>query len=326
MPRIRFEELHETLTGVLRKLGFSEERATRCARLFAETTRDGVYSHGASRFPRFVRMIRAGRVDVGAEPALVRAHGGLERWDGNRGPGNLNAWQSMERAIALAREHGVGAVALANTNHWMRGGTYGWQAAEAGCIAACWTNTMPNMPPWGRAEARVGNNPLILAVPRARGHVVLDMAMSQFSYGALASYRARGEMLPVEGGFDAEGRLTRDPAAIEASGRPLPAGYWKGSGLAILLDMTAAMLSGGLATHQIPGDPEREAGLCQFFLAMDLAGLGADAAANRIADGIVESIGARYPGERTPQLRAENTALGVPVDPAVWSEIQAMER
>src|SRR6185369_8244775 len=125
-------------------------------------------------------------------------------------------------------------------------------------IGICWTNTLPNLPPWGSSEPRLGNNPLVIAVPRPAGHVVLDMAMSQFSYGALAAYRARGEMLPVEGGFDTEGRLTRDPATIEASQRPLPIGYWKGSGLSLMLDLIATMLSGGLATHQIPKDPERE--------------------------------------------------------------------
>ena len=67
-----------------------------------------------------------------------------------------------------------------------------WQAADAGLIGMCWTNTLPNLPPWGAADPRVGNNPLVLAVPRADGHVVLDMAMSHFSYGTLASYRMRG--------------------------------------------------------------------------------------------------------------------------------------
>jgi 3-dehydro-L-gulonate 2-dehydrogenase len=103
----------------------------------------------------------------------------------------------MDRALTLARRQGVGAVALANTTHWMRGGSYGWQAAAAGFIGMCWTNTMPNLPQWGSAEARLGNNPLVFAVPRPRGHVVLDMAMSQFSYGALDSYREQGETLPV---------------------------------------------------------------------------------------------------------------------------------
>ncbi len=125
----------------------------------------------------------------------------------------------MGQAIALAREHGIGCVALANTNHWMRGGTYGWQAADAGAIGICWTNTLPNMPPWGSSQPRLGNNPFVIAVPRPAGHLVLDMSLSQFSFGALESYRRRGEALPVTGGFDAAGELTRDAAAIEASGR-----------------------------------------------------------------------------------------------------------
>ncbi len=326
MLRIGYEELHRTVGGALRRLGFEEERALLCARLFVDTTRDGVYTHGLNRFPRFVRMIRAGRIDIHAAPERVAGHGGLERWDGRSGPGNLNAHHSMERALALARQHGVGAVALANTTHWMRGGSYGWQAAEAGCIGVCWTNTLPNMPQWGSAEARLGNNPLVVAVPRDGGPVVLDMAMSQFSYGALAAYRERGERLPVDGGYDSEGRLTRDAAAIEASQRPLPAGYWKGSGLALVLDMIAAMLSGGLATHQIPKDPEREAGISQFFLALDPDGLGAAGAAREMSDRIVASVDCRYPGQRTLEIRAENLALGVPVDPAVWQAVQEMNR
>src|SRR6516165_9321378 len=194
MITVPIHEVQAVLQEVLEKLGMSGERAGLCARLFAESSRDGVHSHGLGRFPRFVRGIRNGLVNVHATPELIAARGPLERWSGRRGVGNLNAWQSMERAIALARTHGASCVALAHTNHWMRGGTYGWQAAEAGVIGICWTNTMPNLPPWGASVPLLGNNPLVIAVPRPQGHVVLDMAMSQFSYGAMASYRARGEL------------------------------------------------------------------------------------------------------------------------------------
>jgi len=255
--RVPYQEECDVLVRVLLKLAFLPERARLCAQLFADASRDGVYSHGLDRFPRFVRGIRKGLVDVHATPKLVSGHRALERWNGNRGVGNLNAWECMARAIALSRQHGIGCVALANTNHWMRGGTYGWQAAEAGVLGICWTNTMPNLPPWGASDARVGNNPLVIAVPRPNGPVVLDMAMSQFSYGALAGYRARGESLPLDGGFDSQGRLTRDPAAIELSARPLPIGYWKGSGLALMLDLMAGLLSGGLFTHQGRGRSRR---------------------------------------------------------------------
>jgi 3-dehydro-L-gulonate 2-dehydrogenase len=213
----------------------------------------------------------------------------------------------------------------------MRGGSYGWQAAEAGLIGICWTNTMPNLPPWGGIDPGVGNNPLVIGVPRAQGPVVLDMAMSQFSYGALESYRKRGEMLPVDGGFDIEGRLTRDPGAIEASQRALPIGYWKGSGLSVVLDMAAAMLSLGKATHQIAPDSLRETAVSQVFLAMNPEALGGG---GDVADAIVESLHecrpaeegkmVRYPGERTLEIREENRRLGLPVEETVWAEIMAM--
>ena len=237
MVRIPYDDLYAGLREAMLRLGLAEERAAVCARLFAETTRDGVYTHGLNRFPRFAAQVANGTVDVSAEPTKVAGFGGLERWDGHRGVGNLNALASMERAIALAKEHGIGGVALANTNHWMRGGTYGWQAAEQGLFAICWTNTLANLPAWGATTPTVGNNPLVIAVPRLDGHVVLDMAMSQFSYGTLAAYSKRGQPLPVDGGFDPAGNLTRDAAAIEASQRALPVGYWKGSGLSLVMDM-----------------------------------------------------------------------------------------
>jgi 3-dehydro-L-gulonate 2-dehydrogenase len=240
----------------------------------------------------------------------------------------------MEQAIALSREHGIGCVAMADTNHWMRGGTYGWQAADAGVIGMCWTNTMPNVPPWGGVEPAIGNNPLVIAVPRAKGHVVLDMAMSQFSYGALESYRKRGEILPVDGGFDAEGKLTRDPGAIEKSQRLLPVGFWKGSGLAIVLDMVAAMVSMGNATHAIANNPLKETGLSQMFVALNPAAMGDSARMAQIADEVVASLHsarpikagrtARYPGENTARLREENRRLGLPVEEGVWEEVLRM--
>lgn len=330
MLRVSYGEMNAVLLRVALMLGFEHDRAALCARLFADASRDGVPSHGLNRFPQFVRMVQTKIVDVHAEPEMLASFGSLERWDGRSGPGNLNAFRCMERAITLSRTHGMGCVALANTNHWMRGGNYGWQAADAGVIGICWTNTLANLPPWGASDPRVGNNPIIIAVPRPNGHVVLDLAMSQFAFGVLASYRRRGEQLPVAGGFDANGQLTCDPGAIEASQRALPIGYWKGSGLALLLDMMATLLSGGHATHQIPADTERETGLSQVFLAFDPACLDHSGASARLADQIIEHFRAspdgasqsvRYPGERAAQVRAENMTIGIPVEQSVWDEV-----
>lgn len=320
--RVPFVVLARTLGDALARRGLQRERAELCARLFAETDRDVVYTHGLNRFPRFIPMIDSGAINLHAVPTVVAQIGSLERWNGSWGPGNLNALACMDRAIHIARDRGIGCVALSNTTHWMRGGTYGWQAAEAGMVGICWTNTMPNLPPWGDTVPRVGNNPLVIGVPRRCGHVVLDIAMSQFSYGGLAAYRERGEMLPVIGGFDTDGHLTHDPAAIERSMRPLAIGYWKGSGLALVLDIVAAMMAGGLATHQIPPDPEREIGMCQMFLALNAA---AFPEAGAISEDVIASLGGlRYPGERVLRVREENLALGIPVDDVTWNTVKAL--
>ncbi len=95
--------------------------------------------------------------------------------------------------MALAKEHGIGCVALKNTTHWMRGGSYAWQAAQAGFIGISWTNTESCMPMWGSKVPGVGNNPFCIAIPRKSGPIVLDMAMSQYAYGKLGVYRLAGK-------------------------------------------------------------------------------------------------------------------------------------
>jgi 3-dehydro-L-gulonate 2-dehydrogenase len=333
MQRLPFVEVVTELVRVLTSLGFTPERARRAATLFAESHADGVASHGLNRFPRFVRQIRAGHVDPSAVPDLVATFGAWEQWDGRLGPGMLNAEQATARAMTLAGEHGIGLVALRNTNHWMRGGTYGWQAARGGKAFIGWTNTTPNMPPWGTATPRLGNNPLVVAIPRADAPVVLDMAMSQFSYGKLETLRLRGESLPMPGGYDAGGRLTTDPAAILATQRPLPIGAWKGASLALVLDLLAALLSGGETTTAI-GARAEEYGLSQVFVALDVARpAGADAAAALVSS-VIDDLSAavpapdggpaRYPGEQVRRIRAENLARGLPVDDLVWQEIRSM--
>lgn len=335
MLRIPYPDLESAFHRATLHLGLQPSPAALCARLFAETDRDGVRTHGLARFPRFAAMVRNGAIDPAAAPTFVSGFSAIERWNGHRGPGNLNAHAAMARAIALAHLHGIGAVALANTNHWMRGGSYGWQAATQGLFAACWTNTLANTPAWGTARPTLGNNPIILAIPRAfpadAAPVVLDMATTQFSMGSLAAYAQRGAQLPVPGGYDADGNLTHDPKAIETSQRTLPVGFWKGSGLSLTLDLFAAMLSGGQAAHQIPRDALQESGLSQFFLAIDpltfadptqLAATAASILADlHAAPPLDPAKPLRYPGEETLRLRHENLKLGVPVDPSLWHQL-----
>ena len=270
--RVSYEEMRRELSRVLRKAGVDAQRAEESAKLFTDASRDGIYTHGLNRFPALIQAIEDGDVDVGAAAAFEARIGVLEQWNGHRGIGNLNAKAAMERAIALAKENGIGVVGLNNTNHWMRPGNYGLMAAEAGCIGILWTNTLPNMPPWGGQDARVGNNPIVFAIPNGDEPVLLDIAMSMFAYGKLESYAREGRELPMDGGFDRYQKLTRDAAEILRTQQALPFGYWKGSGLALALDLVAAAVSGGLTTRQV-GELQRETGVSQVFIAIDVSRL-----------------------------------------------------
>ena len=334
MPNISFENLKAEFKRVLIKKGCDDATADLSAQLMTETSCDGVYSHGVNRFARVVEYIDKGYIDLQAKPTKVEGMGAFERWNGNLGLGNVNAKLAMDRAIELARENGIGCVALANTNHWLRGGSYGWQAADAGCVGICWTNTQPNMPAWGARDRRIGNNPFIMAVPRQGGHVVVDIAMAQFSYGQMDNKALRGDMLPVPGGYDDQGQLSCDPKEIAKTWRVLPIGYWKGSALSIVLDLVATVLSGGRSVSNIGKLSSDEYSLSQMFIALDATRIaGQDdltAAVNEVLDNLHESTRVDatkpvlYPGENSLAIRNTNLANGIPVDDGVWAKIQSL--
>jgi len=335
MTRIRFEEMQSTIKTAFVRAGMTEEKAGICAGIHAETSMDGVYSHGLNRVERYVDYLNRNWVDPHAEASLVVAAGAMEIYDGDMGPGILNALFSMNRATEIAKDHGFGIVSLRNTTHWMRGGTYGWQAAEKGFVGICWTNTESCMPAWGAKSEGIGNNPFVMAVPRAGGHIVLDMAMSQYSYGKLQVTRLKNQRLPFPGGFDREGHLTDLPGDIEETRRILPMGYWKGSGFAVLLDLIAALLSGGLTTAGIDKTGKGSCGsCCQVFIAIDPLKFNSR---EFIGQAISDTIGQLknstpaqeggeifYPGEQSLKMRRENAELGIPVDDSVWARVKEL--
>lgn len=318
---------------ILLDLGFTYQKAEKCAEIFTLNSLEGVYSHGINRFSRFVKNIKEGLIKPEAIPSLISRTGSLEQWNGNLGPGPLNATFATDRATELAKENGIGLVALAHTNHWMRGGTYGWHAARKGFVFIGWTNTCPNMPAWGAKDPRLGNNPFVLAVPYNNDAIVLDFAMSQFSYGKMETFDAEGKNLPYPGGFNAQGELTTVPGEILESWRVLPAGYWKGAGLSLLLDIMATILSGGLSTHQIKSCSS-EYNISQVFIAIHIKSLQNFPAIENSIHHIIEDLHKssaenettqiRYPGENVAQIRNTNLRDGIPVKKEIWEKILAL--
>ena len=122
MKRVPYEEMVAQFARVLEKKGFTASDAQDAAIIFAQNSLAGVFSHGLNRFPRVVSYLEKGEIDPAARATCVSSMGSIERWDGHRGFGPLNATRAMDRACELAKQNGVGVVALGNNNHWMRGG------------------------------------------------------------------------------------------------------------------------------------------------------------------------------------------------------------
>ena len=334
MTRIRYEDMRLEFTRILKKRGFTDADAASAAAVFADNSLDGVYSHGYIRFPRMVDYLDKGVIDPNAAATCELAFGAMERWDGHRGFGPLNARKAMDRACELARQFGIGLVALGNNNHWLRGGSYGWQAADQGMIGICWSNTTPNMPAWGGRDRKIGNNPIIFAVPRSSGeHVVVDCALSQFSFGKLEEAKLAGRRMPLPCGYDDNDELTTDPAPVMANLRLAPMGYWKGSGISMLLDLIATVLTNANSVQKIGAFGE-EVGLSQIMIAIDPGRFNDAATTDEIVRALVEDIHAseplkggvpvRYPGERDVKTRQENLEKGIPVNDEVWARIQRL--
>ena len=333
--RITIDEFRDVLYQKLIKHGALQEEAKKTSEIFALNAADGVISHSVLRVWRLLSHYDNGLVVPGRMPVFVSGTGAVARYDGNGTSGVLSASFCMEKACELADRFGIGLVALRNANHWMRGGYYGHLAADKGKVAICWTNTRANLPSWGSKVSNIGNNPFVMAVPGKDGkHLVLDSAMSQFSNGKLEVMRRAGKLLPVDGGYDQEGNLTRVPGDIEKTRRPIPMGFWKGSSMSILLDACAAILSDGLNTASIERKMQKdgtdEAFLCQIFIAIAPEALG-ESRLEEIEESILDSVHnaqpvkegspSRCPGERVFRDREAAFRDGILVPAESWKQI-----
>ncbi len=331
MIYVRYEEAVEQMTRGLSKL-MDGKTAQRFAEIFAGNSLDGVYSHGMNRFPRYLEDMRSGLCDASVTQAeRVSGLGGLEVWDAHFGVGPLIAQQMAERAIELAKTHGVACVALRNNSHWLRAGRYGLMMAEAGMMGLCMTNTCMNLVAYGAKEPSTGNNPIAFAVPRREGPLVMDMAVSQYAFGKLEIMAQEGGLLDTACGYDTQGRLTNDPKKIVESGLMTPMALWKGSALSIMIDLMTSMLSLGRTSLTIGKPADGEKGMSQMFVCMNPAAVVDMDTAQEQMERTIDFLhalepqegmrGVHAPGEGLERTRRRNREQGIPVTEETWKRI-----
>lgn len=231
--------------GIVAGLGASERTAEVVSASLIEADRRGVHTHGLVRLPSYCAEVRAGRVVVDVDPRIVRESGPTAMVDGRRAFGAVTGTASMDEAIARAEAYGVGLVTARGGNHFGAAAFYSLRAAGRGLVGIVATSTPAVMAPWGGAEARLGNNPLSIAAPMPEGSdpFVLDLAQSAVSRGRIKLAELNGEPIPDTWALDSDGLPTTDPTAALA-GALLPAGGYKGYGLALALEVLTGVLAG----------------------------------------------------------------------------------
>ncbi|OXX73082.1 3-dehydro-L-gulonate 2-dehydrogenase [Vibrio scophthalmi] len=333
MPLISTEKLQQEYERILLARGMKPEMATKLAAGFVEMANEGTYSHGINRFPVFIDQVDKGQIKLNAEPECINSMGALEQWDCNYGPGVLNGLICAERAMDLARDYGIGMVGMRNSNHWMRGGAYVLKMAREGFAGIASTNSIAVMPAWGGKDHRIGSNPLIMAVA-GDPPVVVDCSMSQFSYGQLQNFVLADKELPVVGGFDNDGELTKNPHVLWENKRLLPMGFWKGSSMAIVLDMMLTAITGGHSVPALTEDMGGEFGVSQFLIAIDLSKtMDQNTYAQemkRIRDYVLESEPAETGSVMIAGSEIENfikkheAAGGIEINDGIWEQITSL--
>lgn len=262
------------VAAVLRGAGVPRHDAGTVAASLVRADMEGVASHGVALVSMYVDRILAGSVDPTARPEVVVEDRGGVVIDAHHCLGQVSGEAAMGRAIAKAREHGLGLVTVRHGFHFGMARPYALMAADQGCVGIVSCNTRPLMPAPGGGERLVGNNPIAIALPGdGPVPVVLDIALSEGAMGRVRMAEATGRAIPESWATDGEGRPTTDPSeAID--GMLLPVGGHKGFGLAFMLDVLAGALSGGAwgeGVRPLYGDPAVPYDSSHLFCAIDVS-------------------------------------------------------
>lgn len=236
------EKLKELVVNNLKQVGVPKEHASTVADVLVHADLRGVHSHGVLRTEHYVNRIKEGGLNI--KPNFKKEVTGpsTAKFNGDDGFGHVVGKKSVEQAIKMARENGIGVVVSYNSSHCGALSYYVKQAAEANMIGMAMTQTDKVVVPFGGREKFFGTNPIAYGFP-ARQHrpIILDMATSNVAFGKVLHARETGRKIPADWGVDEQGKSSTDPNKIEAL---LPFAGPKGYGLGMVVDVFSGLLAG----------------------------------------------------------------------------------
>ncbi len=328
----------ETLTRLAEEILTALEVPLAKARLVAESlvaaNLRGVDSHGVNLLPAYAEQLAAGNIDAAADGRVVSESQSCLLYDGQQGIGQYVADVCCHHAVRLASKQGLGMVVARRSNHFGAAAFWGQRISAAGMIGVVMTNSSPSVPPWQGKEGRLGSNPICVSIPsRGSGAWLLDMATSTVAMNKILRAAASGEeTIPAGWALDSQGVPTTN-AREALKGLLSPLGGYKGSGLAMLVEIFCAVLSGGPLGSQVGGLylRERPMGTSQTYLAVEVSRflpleefqtrmerLVRDVKSSSAAVGFTEVLVAGDPEQRAEEVRSRK---GIPLDTQVWERL-----
>ena len=327
---LSLEEIEDLSFRALVAAGTSEANARPLAVATAATEADGVASHGLAYIPIYCEHVQCGKVDGQAQPSLAHPRPGFLQVDAATGFAHAAIDMGFKQLIPCARDQGIAALAINNSYNCGVLGHHTHRLAEAGLVGLGFTNAPASIAPSGGSKPVVGTNPFSVAVPDGNGGVALliDQSASTIAKSEVMKHAREGKAIPEGWALDAEGNPTTDPEA-GLKGSMAPSGGYKGVGIAMLVEVMAAALSGAtLGIHASPfsgtaGGPPKTG---QFFIAIDPASGTGSSFAQRIgdlADAVHAQSGARLPGDGRGAKRKAAQTAGVDVNTATLDRINS---
>jgi len=328
---LSLSEIEDLAFRALTATGTSADNARPLAQATATTEADGVASHGLAYIPIYAEHVQCGKVDGQATPILTRPRPGMICVDAVTGFAHPAIALGFDALIPAARAQGIAALAIRNSYNCGVLGQHTLKLSQAGLMGIGFTNAPASIAPSGGQRPVVGTNPISVAAPDGQGGaaVLIDQSASVIAKSEIMKHNREGKPIPEGWGLDANGKPTTDPA-IALQGSMAPAGGYKGVGLALIVEMMAAAMTGatlGIDASPFSGTKGGPPKTGQFFIAIDpFASSGGDFA-TRIAalTGAVHAQpGARLPGDGRAAYRARAASDGVAVSKATLDKIRAL--
>jgi LDH2 family malate/lactate/ureidoglycolate dehydrogenase len=270
--RVAPDRLLDFATAVYARAGMPEADARLAADTLVQADLWGHQSHGVMRLSWYYARLKAGVCEPVARPELIVDAGAVAVVDGHDAMGQVLTAHIAREAVSRAKRHGIGAVALRNSNHFGTAMYFTLMAAREGCVAFLSTNASPAMAPWGGRKKTVGTNPWSWASPAgSHAPMVLDIANTGVARGKIYLAKQKGLPIPEGWAISAAGAPTTDPAeAID--GIILPMAQHKGYAIAVIMDMLSGVLTGsafGTGVHG-PYQTEHRSGAGQLMIALNI--------------------------------------------------------